>query len=58
MMVLCGIVDVRTVGKAKVFFLSKRLPVTSLLIIFRSPLFKPMSGIAFKVQIFRQQNFL
>ncbi len=31
MMVLCGIVDVRTVGKAKVFFLSKRLPVTSLL---------------------------
>ncbi|HPP77208.1 PAS domain-containing protein, partial [Methanospirillum sp.] len=31
MMFLSGIVDVRTVGKAKIFFLSKRIPVTTLL---------------------------
>jgi PAS domain S-box-containing protein len=31
MMFLSGMVDVRTVGKAKIFFLSKRIPVTTLL---------------------------
>ncbi|MDD3574091.1 MAG: hypothetical protein PHD71_03550 [Methanospirillum sp.] len=31
MMFQSGMVDVRTVGKAKIFFLSKRVPVTTLL---------------------------